>query len=546
MRNFNLRKHDIFVERILRNLAPAKLYEEAIMHEKGSAISNVGAIVTSSGEKTGRSPKDKHIVDHPNSSGDIWWGDVNVKFDEKSFLANRERAIDYLNTRDHLFVVDGFAGWNKRYRLKVRVICSRAYHALFMNNMLVRPTLEELENFGQPDFVIFNGGEFPANTYVTKTRSKTSVDLSFEHKEIIILGTEYAGEMKKGIFTVMNYLMPKKDVLSMHCSANEGNKNDVSLFFGLSGTGKTTLSADPERQLIGDDEHCWTDEGVFNIEGGCYAKCIGLTPEKEPQIYNAIRFGTVLENVVYSENMRVIDYEDTSITENTRASYPIERIPNAKIPCVGPHPKNIIFLTYDAFGVIPPVSKLTPEQAMYHFISGYTAKVAGTEVGITEPQATFSACFGAAFMVWHPSKYANLLAEKMKKHGSKAWLVSTGLTGGPYGVGQRFDLKYTRSIIDAIHNGSLDKVEMVEDPLFGFKVPTSCPNVPETILNPRETWAHKDEFDQTARKLATLFRDNFKKYEAGSSKEIINAGPQLNGPKPAAEKPAKEKEKGSK
>jgi phosphoenolpyruvate carboxykinase (ATP) len=333
--------------------------------------------------------------------------------------------------------------------------------------------------------------------------------------------------MKKGVFTVMNYIMPKKDVLSMHCSANEGEEGDVSLFFGLSGTGKTTLSADARRKLIGDDEHCWTDSGVFNIEGGCYAKAINLTEENEPEIYGAIKFGTVLENVVYDERTHAVDYTDVSITQNTRAAYPIDYIPNAKIPCVGGHPKNIILLTADAFGVLPPVSKLTPSQAMYHFISGYTAKVAGTEMGVTEPQATFSACFGAAFMVWHPSKYAELLAEKMEQHGASAWLVNTGWTGGPYGVGSRIRLKYTRAIIDAIHNGALDNVEMVTDPLFGLAMPTSCPNVPSEILIPKNTWAVSEAYDKQAQKLAHLFIRNFEHYKPGSSQAIIDAGPKV-------------------
>jgi len=333
--------------------------------------------------------------------------------------------------------------------------------------------------------------------------------------------------MKKGIFTVMNYIMPKKGVLSMHCSANEGDEGDVSLFFGLSGTGKTTLSADARRKLIGDDEHCWTDTGVFNIEGGCYAKAINLSAENEPEIYGAIKFGTVLENVVYDGRSHQVDYTDISITENTRAAYPIEYIPNAKIPCVGGHPKNIILLTADAFGVLPPVSKLTPEQTMYHFISGYTAKVAGTEVGVTEPEATFSACFGAAFMVWHPSKYAELLAAKMAEYGTTAWLINTGWTGGPYGVGSRIKLRYTRAIIDAIHDGSLDNVEFVTDPIFGLAVPATCPSVPDEMLVPKNTWQDEAAYDAQAVKLANLFVKNFEKYKAGSSEAIINAGPSL-------------------
>ncbi|HRK73530.1 MAG TPA: phosphoenolpyruvate carboxykinase, partial [Rhodothermales bacterium] len=351
--------------------------------------------------------------------------------------------------------------------------------------------------------------------------------LCFERKQFVILGTEYAGEMKKGVFTIMNYIMPERDVLSMHCSANEGKEGDVSLFFGLSGTGKTTLSADPNRYLIGDDEHCWTDDGVFNIEGGCYAKAIDLTREKEPEIYGAIKFGTVLENVVFDQDTHTVDYTDTSITENTRAAYPIEYIPNAKVPCVGGHPKNIIFLTCDAFGVLPPVARLSPEQAMYHFISGYTAKVAGTEMGVTEPTATFSACFGAAFMVWHPSKYAELLAENMNKHQTKAWLVNTGWSGGSYGVGERMKLKITRAIIDAIHNGDLDEVEVVVDPRFGFEVPTACPNVPTEVLIPKNTWKDGDAYEAKANHLAQLFQKNFVQFAEGSSDATKNAGPKV-------------------
>ncbi len=527
MSTFTLKQHNIEVTNIVRNAMPPVLYQEALIYEEEAAIADSGAIMVRSGEKTGRSPNDKRIVKHPDSKDNIWWGSVNVAIDENTFAINRERALDYLNPLDRLYVVDGFAGWDENERIKVRIICTRPYHALFMWNMLIRPTAEQLENFGDPDYVVFNAGQFPANRYTTGMTSKTSVDLSFEQQEAVILGTEYAGEMKKGIFTVMNYIMPKKDVLSMHCSANEGENEDVSLFFGLSGTGKTTLSADQDRKLIGDDEHCWTDDGIFNIEGGCYAKAIDLSAEKEPEIYGAIKFGTVLENVVYDDKTHAVDYSDISITQNTRASYPIDYIPNAKIPCVGGHPKNIILLTADAFGVLPPISKLTPEQAMYHFISGYTAKVAGTEVGVTEPQATFSACFGAAFMVWHPSKYAELLAQKMEVYGATAWLVNTGWTGGPYGVGKRISLKHTRAIIDAIHNGTLENVDYVADPLFGITIPSTCPNVPAEILTPKNTWADGEAYDKQAHKLAELFIDNFENYKAGSSEAIINAGPSL-------------------
>jgi phosphoenolpyruvate carboxykinase (ATP) len=355
--------------------------------------------------------------------------------------------------------------------------------------------------------------------------SKTSVDLNLEKKEVVILGTQYAGEMKKGIFSIMNYLMPLEGVLPMHCSANVGDDDDVTILFGLSGTGKTTLSADPKRKLIGDDEHCWTDEGTFNIEGGCYAKAIDLSAENEPDIFNAIRFGTVLENVVYDSESRAVDYTDTSITQNTRASYPIKFIDNVQMPCIAGHPENIIFLTCDAFGVLPPVSKLTPEQASYHFISGYTAKVAGTEMGVTEPQATFSACFGAAFMMWHPNKYAELLAKKIKDHKASAWLVNTGWTGGAHGVGSRIKLKYTRAMIDAIHHHEFDNVSFIKDEEFGFQIPQSCPGVPSEVLIPKNTWKDKGKYDEVKKKLISLFNANFEKFEANVNKEIVEAGP---------------------
>lgn len=523
--SFDLSAYGIEIKDIHRNTAVPVLYEIGLRHEKGTAISDVGALLVYSGKKTGRSPKDKRIVQNENSEKNIDWGDVNIALDEKIFMINRERAIDYLNTRERIFVVDAFAGWDKNYQIKVRIICTRAYHALFMQNMLIMPTAEELENFGEPDYVIFNGGGFPANRYTSNMTSKTSIDLNLEKKEIVILGTEYAGEMKKGVFSVMNYLMPLEGVLPMHCSANVGQDGDVSILFGLSGTGKTTLSADPNRKLIGDDEHCWTDDGVFNIEGGCYAKAIDLSAENEPDIFNAIRYGTVLENVVYDPVTRHVDYTDTSITQNTRASYPIHYIEHVQIPCVAGHPNHVIFLTCDAFGVLPPVSQLTPEQAGYHFISGYTAKVAGTEMGVTEPSATFSACFGAAFMMWHPNKYAELLGEKMVKHNANAWLVNTGWTGGAYGTGSRIKLKYTRAIINAIHNGDFDNVDMVTDPAFGFQIPVSCPEVPAELLQPKQTWEDKAAYDNTQSKLISLFKDNFKSFENNVNKDILVAGP---------------------
>lgn len=516
----DLSEYGIEADHVLRNATPAQLYEEAIRHDDGQIVNN-GALATSSGRKTGRSPKDKRIVENSPSKEDIWWGDVNIPLDEATFFINRQRAIDYFNTRGRFYIIDGFAGWDPKYRLKIRIICVRPYHALFMWNMLIRPTPEELENFGSPDYVVFNAGEFPANRLTKNMTSTTSVELHFERGEFLILGTEYAGEMKKGVFTIMNYLMPKRGVLSMHCSANEGAGGDVSLFFGLSGTGKTTLSADPRRRLIGDDEHCWSDDGVFNIEGGCYAKCINLSPEGEPEIYQAIRFGSILENVAYDPASREVDYANDSITENTRASYPIDFIPNAKQPCVGGHPRNVVFLTCDAFGVLPPVSKLTPAQAMYHFLNGYTAKVAGTEVGVTEPQATFSACFGAAFMVWHPTVYASLLADKLRRHGAQAWLVNTGWSGGGHGVGSRIKLKHTRAIIDAIHDGSLAKAPTVEEPMFGLHVPQACAGVPDEILMPRNAWQDKAAYDRTAIKLLGMFKKHFAVYSDHASEEVL-------------------------
>ena len=525
MDSFNLSASGITVSRILRNAAPARLYEEALRYEPDTAIASTGALVALSGKKTGRSPKDKRVVENDASVNDIWWGSVNVKLPDSTFVINRERAVDYLNTRSHLYVVDGFAGWDPKYRIKVRIICARAYHALFMWDMLIRPTAEELADFGTPDYTIINAGGFSANAQTAGMSSKTSIALSFERKEMVILGTEYAGEMKKGVFTIMNYLMPKQGVLSMHCSANESKEGTTSLFFGLSGTGKTTLSADPGRLLIGDDEHCWSDDGIFNIEGGCYAKMINLSAEQEPEIWSALKFGSVLENVIYNPQTRVVDFADTRITDNTRGAYPIEFIENAKLPCVGPHPTNVVFLTCDAFGVLPPVARLNPAQAMYHFISGYTAKVAGTEEGVTDPEATFSACFGAPFLVWHPTKYAEMLAEKLRHHNAPTWLVNTGWSGGGHGVGSRMKLKYTRAIIDAIHDGSLANAPTETDPVFGLEVPTLCEGVPSEILIPRNTWSDKAAYDRQANKVGALFRKNFEKYADKASAEVLAAAP---------------------
>jgi phosphoenolpyruvate carboxykinase (ATP) len=454
-------------------------------------------------------------------------GPVNFPLDELTFSINRERAVDYLNTRPRIYCVDAYAGWESSTRLKVRVICARPYHALFMHNMLIRPTDAELAEFGEPDFVIYNAGGFPANRYTTGMTSRTSVDLSLERREVVLLGTEYAGEMKKAVFTYMNYLLPKRGILSMHCSATCDKQNGrSSVLFGLSGTGKTTLSADPRRALIGDDEHGWSDEGIFNIEGGCYAKAVYLTRESEPEIFDALRFGAVLENVVYDKGHHHVDFNDTSITQNTRGAYPIEHMKNARIPCVATHPSDVIFLTCDAFGVIPPVSRLTREQAMYYFISGYTAKVAGTEMGVTEPEATFSPCFGGPFLVCHPARYASLLAEKISKHDSAVWLVNTGWSGGAYGIGSRMPLRFTRAIIDEIHSGALRTANMQTDPILGLNVVTQCAGVPAEMLSPGLAWRDKEAFEKTARKVAGLFRKNFEKYASESAPEVAASGPQ--------------------
>lgn len=521
MNSLDLRQHELTVTEIHRNLPPSVLYEHAIRYDREATIAENGALVAYSGEKTGRSPKDKRIVKNSASEKDVWWGTTNVPFDPQSYRTVRQRALDYLNICDRLYCFDGFAGWDPKYRIKVRVICSRPYHALFMHAMLIRPTTEELSAFGQPDFVIYNAGVFPADRLMADVGSITCVSLNLEDRELVILGTEYAGEMKKGVFTVANYFAPKRGVLSMHCSATADKQTRrSSLLFGLSGTGKTTLSADPKRYLIGDDEHCWGEDGIFNIEGGCYAKAINLTRESEPDIFSALRFGAVLENVVLEEDHSV-DYTDTSITENTRGAYPINFIRNSLIPCIAGHPTDVIFLTCDAFGVLPPVSSLTPELAMFHFISGYTAKVAGTEVGIKEPTATFSPCFGGPFLVWHPKKYAELLAEKIRKHKTRVWLVNTGWSGGAYGVGSRIKLAHTRAIIDAIHNGTLSTVRTVPDPVFGFNVVPECQGVPGEILLPRKAWADKAAYDSNAKKLFELFQNNFKKYEGGIRATVV-------------------------
>ncbi|AHY76331.1 AQG_2a_G0034740.mRNA.1.CDS.1 [Saccharomyces cerevisiae] len=519
------------VTTIRRNAPAAVLYEDGLKENK-TVISSSGALIAYSGVKTGRSPKDKRIVEEPTSKDEIWWGPVNKPCSERTWSINRERAADYLRTRDHIYIVDAFAGWDPKYRIKVRVVCARAYHALFMTNMLIRPTEEELAHFGEPDFTVWNAGQFPANLHTQDMSSKSTIEINFKAMEMIILGTEYAGEMKKGIFTVMFYLMPvHHNVLTLHSSANQGIQNgDVTLFFGLSGTGKTTLSADPHRLLIGDDEHCWSDHGVFNIEGGCYAKCINLSAEKEPEIFDAIKFGSVLENVIYDEKSHVVDYDDSSITENTRCAYPIDYIPSAKIPCLADsHPKNIILLTCDASGVLPPVSKLTPEQVMYHFISGYTSKMAGTEQGVTEPEPTFSSCFGQPFLALHPIRYATMLATKMSQHKANAYLINTGWTGSSYvSGGKRCPLKYTRAILDSIHDGSLANETYETLPIFNLQVPTKVNGVPAELLNPAKNWSQgESKYRGAVTNLANLFVQNFKIYQDRATPDVLAAGPQF-------------------
>ena len=475
----------------------------------------------------GRSPKDKRVVFDDVTQDKIWWGDVNKPITPHGYDQNRARAMDYLNTCKQVFVIDGLASWDLDNRFSVRVICNRPYHALFMKQMLIRPTFEQIdEEFADgADFTIINGGEFPSDPNINSVTGETCVSVNLKKSEMAILGTQYAGEMKKGLFGVMHYYMPKRGVLSMHASANEGPKGDISILFGLSGTGKTTLSADPHRYLLGDDEHCWTDNGIFNIEGGCYAKCIDLSVEKEPEIFNAIKFGSVLENVAFkTTSRREVDYSNVRLTENTRCAYPLEYIPGAKIPAVGGHPKNIFYLVCDAYGVLPPISKLDIFQTKYHFISGYTSKVAGTEVGITDPVATFSACYGEAFLPLHPFTYAKMLSEKVTKHGSNVWLINTGWTGGQYGVGSRMKLSYTRKMIDAIHEGALDNAEYRNFDTFNLKVPTSVPGVPDSILWPEDAWADKNAFKVSVQKLARKFKKNFIKYADETPEEVIKKG----------------------
>jgi phosphoenolpyruvate carboxykinase (ATP) len=508
--------------RVYWNLNTPELYEEIARRNEG-VLSNYGNMIVDTGEHTGRAAKDKAIVREPGSEDKVFWGDVNKDFPQEKFNAIKDRMMAHATGRD-LFVQDTFVGADQNYRLPIRVINELAWHSLFARTMFISNTKETAPH--QPEFTIINFPSFQADPQRDGTRSPTFILMDFSQRLVLIGGTSYAGETKKSAFTIMNYLLPQRSVMSMHCSANVGSEGDVAIFFGLSGTGKTTLSADPERRLIGDDEHGWSENGVFNFEGGCYAKVIKLSPEAEPDIYRTTQmFGTILENVVYDPVTRQIDLDDPRKTENTRASYPLTSIANIVPEGRAGHPRNIIMLTADAFGVLPPVSRLTPEQAMYHFLSGYTAKVAGTEKGIKEPEATFSTCFGAPFMVLHPGVYADLLGQQMAKHNAVCWLVNTGWSGGPYGVGQRMKISYTRAMIRAILNGSLAQVETKPDPIFGVNIPVSCPEVPNEVLQPRNTWEDKDVYDRQAHDLARRFNENFKKYEAGVSEAVRAVAP---------------------
>ena len=498
---------------VYRNLTPAQLVEHALARGEGK-LANTGALVVTTGKYTGRSPNDRFVVDTPAIHDDIDWGKVNVPISPEKFEGIYNRMMAYLQGRD-IFVFDGFAGADEKHHLPVRVINELASQNLFIHQLLVRPTAEQLADF-VPGFTVIAAPGFKCIPEVDGVNSEAAILVNFDKRMVVIAGSQYAGEIKKSVFSVMNYLLPKQGVLSMHCSAN----GDVALFYGLSGTGKTTLSADPNRMLIGDDEHGWSDTGCFNIEGGCYAKCINLSKENEPQIWDAIKFGSLVENVIMDDETREFDFADATLTENTRVGYPVEYIPNCVIPGVAGHPKTVIFLTADAFGVLPPVSRLDKNQAMYHFVSGYTSKLAGTERGIVEPQTTFSTCFGAPFLPLHPSFYAEMLGKKIEEHDAKVYLVNTGWAGGKYGVGSRMKLKYTRAMVTAALNGDFDHVEYKHHEIFNVDVPQSCPHVPDEIMNPRDTWADKE-----ANKLAAMFEENFATKYPNIAQHIVDAGP---------------------
>src|SRR5512141_176545 len=526
--DYNLSNHGISNLRLAYwNLTTEALYEEAVFRNEGSTVTG-GPFVAFTGKHTARSANDKFVVRHVDSENNIWWGVYNRPFDQEKFEVLYDRMLGFLQGRD-VFVQDVYGGADENYRLPVRIVTELAWHSMFVRNMFILPqTLEEYKRF-VPEFTIVAMPSFKAMPAVDNTASDTFICLSFEKKLAIIGNTAYAGEIKKSVFTILNYLLPLQGVLSMHCSANVNPKdpNDVALFFGLSGTGKTTLSADPNRRLIGDDEHGWSDEGVFNFEGGCYAKVIGLSESAEPEIYATTkRYGTILENVPFDPVTRYIDLDDDTLTENTRASYPLAFINNAVPEKKAGHPKNVILLTCDASGVMPPIARLTPNQALYQFISGYTSKIAGTEVGLREePEITFSACFGGPFMVHHPYRYAELLRRKIERHGAQCWLVNTGWVGGPYGIGKRISIRYTRALLAAALNGRLDDVPYVKDPIFGFEVPARCPDVPSEILDPSSSWPSKAEYSKKYKQLAERFIDNFRKFEDQSPREVVEAGP---------------------
>lgn len=508
------------------NLNSAELVEKTIALGEGK-LTSTGALAVDTGKFTGRSPKDRFIVCDSITEDAVWWGDINIKFDADKFDALYNKVTAYLAGKD-VYVRDAYACADPKHQLNIRAVTETPWANLFIHNMFLRPTKEEILNF-TPEWTIIAAPGFVANPETDGTRQGNFAIMNFTKKILLIGGTGYTGEMKKGIFSALNFILPhEKDVLSMHCSANIGEGGDTAVFFGLSGTGKTTLSSDPNRRLIGDDEHGWTDDSVFNFEGGCYAKCIDLSQEKEPQIYDAIKAGALLENINFNEGANTVNYEDCSKTENTRVSYPIYHIDNIAEPSVGTTPKNIFFLTADAFGVLPPISKLTPGQAMYQFISGYTAKVAGTEEGVTEPQTTFSSCFGAPFLPLHPTKYAEMLGKKMNQHNVNIWLINTGWSGGSYGVGERIKLKYTRAMITAALTGKLDNVDYQTHVVFGLAMPTTCPDVPTEILSPKNTWANKEEYDTKANELAEAFVKNFEQFAANASEEIMNAAPKVN------------------
>ncbi|MFD2043220.1 phosphoenolpyruvate carboxykinase (ATP) [Ornithinibacillus salinisoli] len=517
-----------FVEQILarknvqHNLSVPQLVEKILSRKEG-VLTATGAVQATTGKYTGRSPKDKFIVQDESCEQLIDWGSVNQPIQEEVFDHLYHKVVEHLKAKDEIYAFNGFAGADQKYRLPIQVINEYAWHNLFARQLFIRPTEGEALD-QQAGFTVISAPSFKANPKTDGTNSEAFVIISFKHQVILIGGTEYAGEIKKSIFSIMNYLLPNNNILSMHCSANVGQEGDVALFFGLSGTGKTTLSADPYRRLIGDDEHGWSPNGVFNIEGGCYAKCINLSEEKEPQIFHAIRFGSVLENVMLDEKSRIPNYDDTSLTENTRAAYPLENIDNIVSPSVAGHPNTIIFLTADASGTLPPISKLSKEQAMYHFLSGYTSKLAGTERGVTEPEATFSTCFGAPFLPLAPSTYAKMLGEKIDQYNSNVFLINTGWTGGSYGVGERIKLSYTRAMVHAALEGELNTVDKIQDDIFGLEVPLHVPGVPDDVLIPKNTWSDKEAFELEAKKLATKFHENFTKFSQ-ASKEIMEAGP---------------------